>query len=83
MRGRLPHYFTLTLNVKGAQLPLVFEGVLDMDEGYFEPTDVYLEHARGRVEGKEDYKLSEAVFNQILGGTYDEEINEAAWGRTA
>ena len=51
-----------------------------MDEGYFEPTDVYLQSARGRVEGKEDYKLSEAVFNQIMSGQYDEDINDAAWG---
>ena len=80
MRGRLPHHFNMNLYVKGSHLPLVFEGVLDMDEGYFEPTDVYLQSARGRVEGKEDYKLSEAVFNQIMSGKYDEDINDAAWG---
>ena len=80
MRGRLPHHFNMNLYVKGQHLPLVFEGVLDMDEGYFEPTDVYLQSARGRVEGKEDYKLSEAVFDQIMSGQYDEDINDAAWG---
>ena len=80
MRGRLPHHFNMKLFVKGQHLPLVFEGVLDMDEGYFEPTDVYLQSARGRVEGKEEYVLSEAVFNQIMSGQYDEDINDAAWG---
>jgi len=80
MRGRLPHHFNMKLFVKGQHLPLVFEGVLDMDEGYFEPTDVYLQSARGRVEGKDDYVLSEAVFNQIMSGQYDEDINDAAWG---
>ena len=80
MRGRLPHHFNMNLYVKGSFLPLVIEGVLDMDEGYFDISTAYLQKPRHRVEGRFDYDLPEAVHNAIMSGKYDEDINDAAWG---
>lgn len=78
MRGRFTQHFDITLPVRHIDLDLVCEGVMDIDEGCFEIDDIYLQHGRDKIKGRDTCKLTPRVKKHIL-YWFSEDIAEAAW----
>lgn len=73
MRGRFVQHFWMTLQIRFIEVEIVCEGVMDIDEGYFEIDDIYLSDSR-----KGSFKLPKRILKYIR-DNYDECIAEKAW----
>ena len=78
MRGRFTQHFDITLPIRNIELDLVCEGVMDIDEGYFEIDDIYLQHGRDKIKGYKTCNLTPRVKKYIL-RNFDTDITEKAW----
>lgn len=78
MRGRHAHHCNTTVFVRKAVIDVVFEGVLDFDEGIFEVDDVYLQEGRGKFSGADDYKIPRRLYDFIMQHC-QEDAHYAAW----
>jgi hypothetical protein len=79
MRGRIPHHCTTTINVRNIEIDVVFDGVLDFDEGIFDVDDIYLSEGRKKLSGTEAYKIPPRLYSYIIKHC-QEDAHYAAWG---
>ena len=77
-KRRSHHAFT-TVNVKGMDIDIVVEGIIDIDECSFEPEDVYLKNGRDKIEGMASFRLPKRIENFLRSGIFDEHFAEEAW----
>jgi RNA recognition motif-containing protein len=79
MRGRHAHHCNTTVYVRNIELDVVFEGILDFDEGQFEVDDVYLQEGREKISGPDAYKIPPRLYGYIIKHC-QEDAYYAAWG---
>ena len=75
--GRTTHHAFTTVTIKGVEIEIVLEGLLDHDEHYFELDTIYLQKTRDKTK---DYELPERIYNKLTSGAYDEQFHDVAWG---
>lgn len=78
MRGRHAHHCNTTVFVRNVVIDVVFEGILDFDEGIFEVEDVYLQEGRNKFSGTDDYKIPPRLHSYIIQHC-QEDAHHAAW----
>mgnify|MGYP007059558698 FL=1 len=78
MSGRHAHHCNTTVFVRNTAIDVVFEGILDFDEGIFEVDDVYLQEGRNKFAGADDYKIPPRLYSYIIKHC-QEDAHYAAW----